>query len=132
MMKAGLGAFPAIAWRQFTRANRRGDLQILQTSTTSNHEALYDSLDALVPGLTEKLRQHPPSSNNESESNQDYSLPNRTGRLNPPPVRLSNSDAQPHPLSTSAAGDDFTGLGCFHLGMSSLKPSFSEEYENTV
>ncbi|KAH9206430.1 glycosyl transferase [Leptodontidium sp. 2 PMI_412] len=106
----------------FWRAND----EILQTSTTSNHEALYDSLDALVPGLTEKLRQHPPSSNNESESNQDYSLPNRTGRLNPPPARLSNSDAQPHPLSTSAAGDDFTGLGCFHLGLAVAPKDFAD------
>ena len=101
------------------RANRRDDLQISPTTCTDIDDGLYDSLNSFVPGLREKLRQYPPSESHEPKDRRARSLPLRPKPdrgLESTESRHDDSDTQSHPLSVSAGGDDFTGLGCFHLG----------------
>ncbi|KAH8586586.1 glycosyl transferase [Bisporella sp. PMI_857] len=80
------------------------------SQTPCGHEALYDSLHSFIPELTTRLQQFPPN-NNKQAGNQA----NKVDRLD------SHSQAYNYakidPLSTSAGGDDFKGLGCFHLGL---------------
>jgi hypothetical protein len=98
------------------------------------HEALYDSLQSFIPDLTARLRQLPPStqgSGNSRESECESELtPARASIVNLNWHRHSQDHDQnhshTHPLSTSAGGDNFTGLGCFHLGLEVAPKEFAD------
>ncbi|KAI6711821.1 glycosyl transferase: group 1 family protein [Diplocarpon mali] len=79
--------------------------------TLRSHEALYESLQSFIPGLTGKLRTFSPDTSGSG-------LDLESGNADIVNYHDSyRSYSQPHPLSASAGGDDFSGLGCFHLGL---------------
>jgi hypothetical protein len=83
------------------------------------HDALYDSLQSFIPDLTARLQLLPPGNEEQPESQAniadslDWHL-------------QTHNYAQTNPLSISAGGDDFTGLGCFHLGLEVTPKEFAD------
>ncbi|KAH7400444.1 hypothetical protein BKA64DRAFT_481996 [Cadophora sp. MPI-SDFR-AT-0126] len=107
----------------------RSNDEVIQTTSTDVDEELYDSLNSFVPGLREKLQPIPPSDSHECKGNQLRNLlyrPNPASRREYPQTRHDEGDSQVHPLSRSASGDDYTGLGCFHLGLSVGPKDFAD------
>lgn len=87
------------------------------SETSCNHEALYESLNFIIPDLTTKLKLSPPV----------YNTPPRKidGLLDDwhsPDYESVHTD----PLSTNGNGDSFTGLGCFQLGLEVTPKVFSD------
>ncbi|PBP26082.1 glycosyl transferase, group 1 family protein [Diplocarpon rosae] len=89
------------------------------SSTPRGHEALYESLQSFIPGLAEKLRHSPPGT---QSFELDLIEPGHAGIVNR--HHSYHSYSQPHPLSASAGGEDFAGLGCFHLGLEVVPREF--------
>ncbi|KAF2017682.1 glycosyltransferase family 4 protein [Aaosphaeria arxii CBS 175.79] len=88
------------------------------TASTGENAHLFDSLHSFIPDLNSKLRFLPGSANRSS-----------TGKAKadqPPRYSQALKDTQTNPLSTSAQGDDFTGLGCFQLGIDVTADAFAE------
>ena len=84
------------------------------------HNALYDSLQSFIPGLTARLRLLPPASQAiiyTRDPLDDWHTQSQ-----------SQNYVQTHtsPLSISAGGDDLTGLGCFHLGLEVTPKDFTD------
>src|ERR1019366_5972545 len=83
------------------------DAQISQSSC--GHNALYDSLESFIPHLSTRLRLSAPD--NRRVENQlsvvDYFSQKREAQ----------NFLQSNPLSVSADGETFSGLGCFQLGL---------------
>ncbi|KAI9049445.1 hypothetical protein LZ554_006477 [Drepanopeziza brunnea f. sp. 'monogermtubi'] len=96
----------------FWRAND----QVSQTS--QGHQALYNSLDSLIPGLAAKLQLYPPTNSGSAKFGSGSGIVNHR--------QSDHSYSQPHPLSASAGGEDFTGLGCFHLGLEVAPQEFGD------
>jgi hypothetical protein len=104
-------------WRSNDKASlSAGDLKCTQTDNlvqicqaSCGHDALYDSLQSFIPNLTAKLSLLPPGNEYQVESQaaviDDFDWPSRTDH------------AQTNPFSTSPGGNDYTGLGCFQLGL---------------
>ena len=84
---------------------------LAQISLTScGHDALYDSLHSFIPDVTARLRLLPPD--NKEQAVSGAQIVDRLDWLS-----QTHHDEQTDPLSVSASGDNFTGLGCFHLGL---------------
>ncbi|ORY18988.1 putative glycosyl transferase [Clohesyomyces aquaticus] len=82
-------------------------------------DSIYDSLESFIPGLRAKLRLIPPEEKNRRHS--DESLVSRLEWKS-----HINSHMWINPLSVSAEGEDFTGLGCFHLGLQVTAREFDD------
>ena len=92
-------------------------VQISQASC--GHDALYDSLQSFVPDLSGKLRLLQPDNKGQPEI--------RAGVVGFLDWHSQSHDGgQTDPLSISAGGDDFTGLGCFHLGLEAGPKEFAD------
>ena len=81
--------------------------------------AIYSSLQDVIPDLSEKL--FPVSAVPKPQSEHHLTMD---------PVQLPSHDRnQLHPLSFSSRGDDYTGLGCFQLGLDCSFQDFDEIVE---
>lgn len=72
------------------------------------HDALYDSLDSIIPSLSAKLSLSQPEkiqSPNSAAVIDAFDWPSRINH------------AGTNPFSISSGGNDYTGLGCFQLGL---------------
>ncbi|KAI9371571.1 hypothetical protein BJX61DRAFT_510991 [Aspergillus egyptiacus] len=77
--------------------------------SSCGHESLYDSLHSLVPNLKDKLALFPPAATREPNSQVFVIDELQWPSLNEPLM----SD----PFSLSPDGNDYTGLGCFQMGL---------------
>lgn len=75
--------------------------------SSTGHENIYDTLESFVPGLKSKLALLPPVPEVEEQMFELDEL--QWPSLSEPVVR--------NPYLTSPDGDDYTGLGCFQLGL---------------
>ncbi|TKA72816.1 hypothetical protein B0A49_05480 [Cryomyces minteri] len=86
-----------------------------------DHSAAYDSLEAFIPNLIAKLSLWPPSSEDRADIRANvtgyYGWPSRT------------DDAQKCPFSVSSNGHDYTGLGCFQIGLGCTSKDFADLVE---
>ncbi|KAB8236516.1 glycosyltransferase family 4 protein [Aspergillus alliaceus] len=85
------------------------------------HESLYESLQSFVPGLPEKLSLLPPTKalpvNSQEVEVDELYWPSQ------PEITQTN------PFSVSPAGIDYTGLGCFQLGLNCTSKDISDLVE---
>ena len=120
------------------------------SAAPSGQDELFASLDEFVPGLRHKLKLFPPVIENTDDqqhvsewnkqtkvsrprgrenNSSDLSVPSLwRGKSSGPPSMHSGIDRSlaAAPLSSSASGDDFTGLGCFQLGHAATFADFAE------
>jgi hypothetical protein len=85
----------------------------------SENDSLYNSLDAFVPNLVSKLT-FVPSANKEVQARTSNTIANT--------IQHSQAlkDSKTNPLSQAADGADYTGLGCFQLGLEVNAEQFEE------
>ena len=88
--------------------------------TSRGLDYLYDSLHDFVPGLSAKLQLLPPDEQQLIESRASTVV----DQLDP--SSQTQDYAHTDPLSVSAGGDYFTGLGCFHLGLEVTPTEFAD------
>ncbi|KKY22813.1 putative glycosyl group 1 family protein [Phaeomoniella chlamydospora] len=91
------------------------------SQTSCGHDALYDSLQSFIPDLSDRLRLLPPSNNVEQVENEIDIIACRPSQ--------TQYCVPTDPLSTSVGGDDFKGLGCFHLGLEVTPKAFADLVE---
>lgn len=81
--------------------------------------AVYDSLQSFIPNLTTKLALLPPSKNElqaeaQATTIDDFQWPSQS------------HSTHTHPISFSPRGHDYTGLGCFQLGLDCSLSDFTD------
>ncbi|KAL5119598.1 hypothetical protein ACEQ8H_002444 [Pleosporales sp. CAS-2024a] len=87
--------------------------------TVAENESLYNSLDALIPNLASKL-QYVPCVKQEKKQ--------RIASAIEDAVQYSQALKDPHrsPLARSVDGAEYTGLGCFQLGLDVTSEEFDD------
>ncbi|KAE8341479.1 hypothetical protein BDV24DRAFT_163318 [Aspergillus arachidicola] len=104
-----LGALMWMKGNEVTEAHNiwRSNSKVCQTPC--GHDSLYESLQSFIPDLPAKLSLSPPAKEASIDSQEtvidELSWPSR------PELTQEN------PFSVSPAGNDYTGLGCFQLGL---------------
>jgi len=94
----------------------RQNFQIAPES--AGHEESFKSLEGLVPNLASKLALVAPSSNPFRDASQVIINGDFDGHL--------PAQSQKAPFSYSPRGEDYTGLGCFQLGLDASAEDFAE------
>ena len=77
--------------------------------SSTGHENIFDSLEYFVPSLRSKLALFPPAPKPEADDQVIMLDELKWPSLNEPVMR--------NPFLTSPDGDDYTGLGCFQMGL---------------
>lgn len=85
---------------------------------SAGHEESFKSLEGLVPNLASKLALSAPSSDPFRDASQVIINGDFDGRL--------PAQSQKAPFSYSPRGEDYTGLGCFQLGLDASAEDFTE------
>ncbi|KAF2126988.1 glycosyltransferase family 4 protein [Dothidotthia symphoricarpi CBS 119687] len=110
----------SMMWMKDDKNMKAHNIWCANDKISSEHRAndeLYDTLNDFIPDLAAKLR-FQPSSYNPHHVPQE----NPVGQV----VRYSQGLREPRisPLSRSSDGADFTGLGCFQLGLDATPEAF--------
>ncbi|KAJ9624552.1 hypothetical protein H2203_005287 [Taxawa tesnikishii (nom. ined.)] len=88
-----------------------------------SHQAAYDSLQPVIPDLAARLSLLPTTIAEPQSEGQATAL------IGDFPLPPQNHDAQANPFSFSARGDDYTGLGCFQIGLECSRKEFTDLVE---
>ncbi|KAH7113234.1 glycosyl transferase [Dendryphion nanum] len=114
-----LGALMWLKGEHNMKAHNQWRENDMISSDPQGHDELYESLHAFIPDLATKLRFWPANDDNKMNG-----PANKVGHV----VRYSQAlkDARSNPLSRSASGIDFTGFGCFQLGLEVSADAFAD------